>query len=37
MLAEAETAEQVLHAQLDLAPVALARRCRHDLYQLTRL
>jgi len=44
VLAEAGTGEQVLHAQLDLAQVALARRSiptgqqrRNDLYQLTRL
>ena len=41
VLAEAGTGEQVLHAQLDLAQVGLARRAiptgqqrRHDLYQL---
>lgn len=41
VVAEAGTGEQVLHAQLDLAQVALARRAiptsqqrRHDLYRL---
>jgi omega-amidase len=42
VLAEAGTGEQVLHAQLDLSQVALARQAiptgaqrRHDLYRLT--
>jgi len=44
VIAEAGTGEQVLHAQLDLAQVALARRAiptsqqrRHDLYRLRQL
>jgi omega-amidase len=44
VIAEAGTAEQVLHAQLDLAQVAQARRAiptgqqrRHDLYQLQQM
>jgi omega-amidase len=44
VIAEAGTAEQVLHAQLDLAQVALARRAiptgqqrRHDLYELKQV
>jgi omega-amidase len=44
VIAEAGTGEQVLHAQLDLEQVALARRAiptglqrRHDLYQLKPL
>ena len=44
VVAEAGTGEQVLHAQLDLAQVALARRAiptsqqrRHDLYRLSQV
>jgi omega-amidase len=44
VVAEAGTGEQVLHAQLDLAQVDLARRAiptgiqrRHDLYRLSRV
>ncbi len=44
VVAEAGSGEQVLHAQLDLAQVALARRAiptglqrRHDLYRLSRV
>ncbi len=44
VVAEAGSGEQVLHAQLDLAQVALARRAiptsqqrRHDLYQLSQV
>ncbi len=44
VLAEAGTGEQVLHAQLDLSQVALARQAiptgvqrRHDLYRLTNI
>ena len=44
VVAEAGSGEQVLHAQLDLEQMALARRAiptsqqrRHDLYQLSQV
>lgn len=44
MIAEAGSGEQVLHAQLDLEQVALARQAiptgqqrRHDLYRLAQV